>query len=81
MLPTPMNVALVTGGGTGIGRATALQLSNDGYQVAICGRRPEPLEAVREEIAIAGGVCLAATCDIRDPEQVETLLDRVMSEA
>lgn len=76
-----MNVALVTGGGTGIGRATALQLSNDGYQVAICGRRPEPLETVREEIAIGGGVCLATTCDIRDPEQVETLLDRVMSEA
>jgi citronellol/citronellal dehydrogenase len=47
-------VALVTGGGTGIGRATALALAATGAQVAICGRRPEPLEAVRRELEAAG---------------------------
>ena len=42
--------AIVTGGGTGIGRATALALHRDGFSVLIAGRRPEPLEAVREQI-------------------------------
>jgi len=74
-------VAIVTGGGPGSGRATALRLSQDGYHVAICGRRPEPLEAVREQIAIDGGVCLAIPCDVREPEQVEAFVSRVMSEA
>jgi citronellol/citronellal dehydrogenase len=74
-------VAVVTGGGTGIGRATALQLAADGYHVAICGRRPEPLEAVREQIIIGGGVCLAVVCDIREPDQVEAFVSRVMDEA
>lgn len=72
-------VAVVTGGGTGIGRATALDLARAGYKVAICGRRPEPLEAVREEIVMSGGVCLAEPCDIRDPEQVETFVGRVLA--
>jgi citronellol/citronellal dehydrogenase len=71
-------VAIVTGGGTGIGRATALQLAREGYKVAICGRRPEPLEAVREEIVMEGGVCLAVSCDIREPDQVESFVGRVL---
>ncbi|HVQ88046.1 MAG TPA: SDR family oxidoreductase [Actinomycetes bacterium] len=74
-------VAVVTGGGTGIGRATALRLADAGHHVAICGRRQEPIEAVREDIAIRGGVCLAEVCDVRQTEQVERFLDRVMSEA
>ena len=52
-------VALVSGGGTGIGRATALELAGSGARVAICGRREEPLARVREEIEAAGGECLA----------------------
>lgn len=74
-------VAIVTGGGTGIGRATAVRLANNGFHVAICGRRPEPLEVVREEILIDGGRCLAATCDIREPDQVEEFVSRVMRDA
>ena len=40
-------VALVTGGGTGIGCATAFELARTGAKVVVCGRRPEPLEAVQ----------------------------------
>jgi citronellol/citronellal dehydrogenase len=73
-------VAIITGGGTGIGRATALKLAADGYKVAVCGRRPEPIEAVREEIVMGGGVCLSVSCDIREPDQVESFVSRVLDE-
>jgi NAD(P)-dependent dehydrogenase (short-subunit alcohol dehydrogenase family) len=68
-------VALVTGGGTGIGRAVARELTRTGAQVTICGRRPEPLEAVRSEL---GDDCLAVRADIREPEEVENLVERTM---
>jgi citronellol/citronellal dehydrogenase len=71
-------VALVTGGGTGIGRATARELARTGARVAICGRRPEPLEAVRAELEDAGSECLAVPADVRDEEQVEALVERVL---
>jgi citronellol/citronellal dehydrogenase len=69
-------VALVTaGGGTGIGRATALALAATGARVVICGRRPEPLEEAREAIESAGGECMTQPTDIREPEQVRALVD------
>jgi citronellol/citronellal dehydrogenase len=64
-------VALVSGGGTGIGRATALELAGSGARVALCGRREEPLERVRKEIESAGGECLSVAADLREPDQVE----------
>ena len=70
-------MAIVTGGGTGIGRATALELARTGAEVAICGRRPEPLEAVRAELEAAGSECLAMPTDVRDGEQVAAFLDAV----
>jgi len=70
-------VAVVTGGGTGIGRATALELARTGAEVAICGRRPEPIEAVCVELAAAGHHVFGATCDVREPEQVEAFLTEV----
>ncbi len=70
-------VAIVTGGGTGIGRATARELTRTGASVAICGRRPEPLEAVRTELEAAGRQVLTMPCDVREPEQVEGFLDAV----
>ena len=70
-------VAIVTGGGTGIGRATARELARTGARVAICGRRPEPLEDARSELEAAGREVLAMPCDVREPEQVESFLDAV----
>lgn len=70
-------VAIVTGGGTGIGRATALELARTGARLAICGRRAEPIDAVASELAAAGHDALAQTCDVREPEQVEGFLGAV----
>jgi NAD(P)-dependent dehydrogenase (short-subunit alcohol dehydrogenase family) len=67
-------IALVTGGGTGIGRATARELARTGARLVICGRRPEPLEAVRAELEAAGSECLAVPADIREPEEVERVV-------
>ncbi|HZS87091.1 MAG TPA: SDR family oxidoreductase [Chloroflexota bacterium] len=71
-------VALVTGGGTGIGRATALELAHTGASVVICGRRPEPLDRVRGEIERIGRRCLTVPADVRDPDQVAAVVDRAI---
>ncbi len=68
------SVVIVTGGGTGIGRATAREFVRTGARVAICGRRAEPLDTVAAEL---GGACLAMPCDVREPEQVGVFLDAV----
>jgi citronellol/citronellal dehydrogenase len=68
-------VALVTGGGTGIGRATAVELAATGAAVIICGRREAPLHETRAEIERAGGSCLALAADVREPAQVERIVD------
>ena len=71
-------VALVTGGGTGIGRATARELGRTGARIAICGRRPEPLEETRAELEASGAECLAVQADIREPDEAESLVDQVL---
>ena len=63
---TESKVAVVTGGSSGIGRATALGLSRAGYRVAICGRRTDALEAVNAELRDG----LAYTCDVTNPDEV-----------
>jgi citronellol/citronellal dehydrogenase len=68
-------VALVTGGGTGIGRAVARELVRTGARVAICGRREEPLAEVQDEL---GDACLALQTDVREPDEVEVLVDRTL---
>jgi citronellol/citronellal dehydrogenase len=67
--------AIVTGGGTGIGRAAALALHRDGFGVVIAGRRPEPLEETR---ALIGDGCVAYPGDIREPEVSAGLVDACM---
>jgi citronellol/citronellal dehydrogenase len=69
---------LVTGGGTGIGRATAEAFAASGARVAVCGRRSEPLEATAEELAALGAECLAVPADIREPDEVRGLVDSVL---
>ncbi len=68
-------VALVTGGGTGIGRATALELAATGASVIICGRRADPLRDTAVAIEAGGGSCLALPADIREPDQVAAVVD------
>jgi citronellol/citronellal dehydrogenase len=72
-------VAIVTGGGTGIGRCTAHELAALGAKVALVGRRIEKLEAVRAEIAAAGGSASAHACDIRDEERVRATVAAVLA--
>ena len=69
-------VAIVTGGGSGLGRATALELAALGAQVVVCGRRLEPLEETAA--AAEGGRVEARACDIREEDQVEALVDGVI---
>jgi NAD(P)-dependent dehydrogenase (short-subunit alcohol dehydrogenase family) len=66
-------VALITGGGTGVGKATAVALARVGYAVVLAGRRAEPLEAAAREI---GKNALAVATDIGDPASVKALFAR-----
>jgi len=70
--------ALVTGGGTGIGRATALRLARLGARVFVVGRRGEHLEETAAQAQEHGGDVLAYPCDVREPDQVDAMLDAVL---
>ncbi|MDQ6881750.1 MAG: SDR family oxidoreductase [Pseudomonadota bacterium] len=67
-------VAIVTGGGSGIGKAAALALLHDGWKVALAGRRAEALEQVAQQ-ANAQGRALAVPTDVTDPASVKALFD------
>jgi NAD(P)-dependent dehydrogenase (short-subunit alcohol dehydrogenase family) len=69
----PQKIAIVTGAGSGIGRAAALALMRAGYCVVLAGRRNAPLEAVGEEGAASGGASLVAPTDVADPAAVRAL--------
>ena len=70
-----LKVALVTGAGTGVGRAAALALMQDGYAVVLAGRRKEPLEAVAKEGG--GAKTLIVPTDVADPAQIKALFAKV----
>jgi NAD(P)-dependent dehydrogenase (short-subunit alcohol dehydrogenase family) len=70
-------IALVTGAGSGIGRAVALALANAGHQVVLTGRRQERLDVVAQQ---AGGNCSAIAADVTDPESIAALFARIARE-
>src|SRR5437773_6931999 len=69
-------VAIVTGAGTGIGKAVSLALLEDGYRVTLAGRRTEPLEQTAAEGGPAGARALVVPADVTDPESVRILFAR-----
>ncbi len=75
---TERKVALVTGAGTGIGKAAALALMQHGFAVVLGGRRKEPIEAAAAEGQALGGDGLAVACDVSDPASVKALFAETM---
>jgi NAD(P)-dependent dehydrogenase (short-subunit alcohol dehydrogenase family) len=71
-------VAIVTGAGSGIGKAAALALLGDGYHVALAGRRKDRLEGVVAEAGSAGTRALAVPTDVGDPQAVRALFARTV---
>ncbi len=70
-------VAVVTGGGSGIGLRTALTLAHLGARVAICGRNRDRLDQAQRHFAAKNLGCLALPCDIREPQEIDAFVDRV----
>lgn len=73
----PSRVALVTGGGAGIGEATCLRLAQDGHSVGVLGRRMENIAKVAEAIVAAGGQAIPVLADVADRVQVEQAVQEV----
>ncbi|MCB1488055.1 MAG: SDR family oxidoreductase [Bauldia sp.] len=69
-------VAMVTGAGSGVGKATVLALAGEGYACVLAGRRMEPIEAVAAEITGNGGEAIAVSADVGDPASVDALFAR-----
>ena len=75
-----MRVALITGGGTGVGRAAALALAADGWSIVVAGRRQEPLDETIEAAAGVGfdvGQAMTIVADVGVEADVVTMFDRV----
>ncbi|MFC1918075.1 SDR family NAD(P)-dependent oxidoreductase [Chloroflexota bacterium] len=73
-------VAIVTGGGRGIGKAITLTLAEAGADVVVTGRTPETLEGVAEEVARLGRKCLAIPADVSISEQVDAVVAQAVAE-
>jgi len=72
-------VAVITGGGSGIGKATALRFARDGAKVAVVGRTEDELKDAVGEIEGAGGEGLVVEADISRPEQMRSAMERIVS--
>jgi NAD(P)-dependent dehydrogenase (short-subunit alcohol dehydrogenase family) len=76
-METPRRVALVTGAGSGIGRACALGLLRAGYAVVLAGRRPEALQATAHESGAPAALWLVVPTDVTDEASVRALFARI----
>ncbi len=76
--PLAGQTVIVTGAGSGLGRATALLLARNGAKVVLTGRRPAPLERTMEQICAAGGTAFARCLDVTQPAAVRSLVDWVV---
>lgn len=76
-MSTHEKVAVVTGAGSGIGKATALAFLRDGWRVAVVGRRQAPLEETVQAAGAASARALAVPTDVGDPQSVQALFARV----
>jgi len=72
--------AIVTGSGSGVGRAVALKLAQHGWRVAIIGRRAEALDETKKQAGPPGQQFLLCPCDIGKPQEVEKMATRVLAE-
>jgi NAD(P)-dependent dehydrogenase (short-subunit alcohol dehydrogenase family) len=73
-------IAVVTGAGTGVGRAAALNLMKAGFTVVLVGRRKDKLDEVAKEGAASGGKSLAFPADMKDPAAIKALFAKVRQE-
>lgn len=71
--------ALITGAGSGVGRAVALAMAEDGYAVGLVGRTPEPLQATAAAVIAAGGVAYVATADVSDETSIADAVQRTLT--
>lgn len=69
-------VAVVTGGGSGIGRASVLEFARNGAKVILLDRTPDNAEKVKRQVEEAGGEALVIECDIEQPQQVKEAIDQ-----
>ncbi|QDZ12929.1 SDR family oxidoreductase [Devosia ginsengisoli] len=75
----PGKVALVTGAGSGIGKATALRLAAGGARVVVLSRTADEIEATRDQIVGSGGAALAVTADVSDASEMQTAIERTIA--
>lgn len=68
-------VAIITGGGQGIGRSIAMALAREGAAVSLCGRNLTPLEEVAEELTEINAACMVMACDVSKEKEVDQLVD------
>lgn len=73
-----MSVAIITGGGSGIGKSVAIALSKAGYSVSLAGRRQETLDAVAASIRDGGSEAIAVKTDVTDPKSVGSLFAKTV---
>ncbi|GAX41376.1 short-chain dehydrogenase/reductase SDR [Tolypothrix sp. NIES-4075] len=72
------NTVIITGASQGIGKATALEFARQGYNIVLAARQPDRLEAAAIEVRELGLEALAIPTDVRDPQQVNNLVEKAL---